>query len=84
MHIEAVWDEEFGDMRQELVLIGVDLPHEELETALQGALLTQDEFNAGEELWLTFDDPLPRWQLAPAGEPDAHEGHAQETADAVH
>ncbi len=83
-HIEAVWDEEFGDMRQEFVLIGVDLPHEELEAALQGALLTQEEFNAGEELWLTFDDPLPRWQLAPAGEPDAHEGHAHETADAVH
>ena len=35
----------------------------------------------GEELWLTFDDPLPGGSGS-GRRPDAHEGHAHETADA--
>lgn len=61
-HIEAVWDADFGDMRQDYVLIGVDLDHDELERALGAALLTEDELEGGEELWRTFDDPLPQWE----------------------
>lgn len=66
-HIEDVWDEEFGDMRQELVLIGVDLPTDELQRALDGALLTQEEFEGGEGLWLQLEDPLPHSELTSAG-----------------
>ncbi|MEM9801670.1 MAG: GTP-binding protein [Planctomycetota bacterium] len=68
-HIDAVSDDIFGDMRQELVLIGVDLPHEELEAALQAALLTDEELAAGEDAWLQMDDPLPSWDAAE----EAHE-----------
>ncbi|MEM9380506.1 MAG: GTP-binding protein [Planctomycetota bacterium] len=60
-HIEAVWDEQFGDMRQEFVLIGVDLPREDLEAVLQATLLTDEELAGGEERWIRMDDPLPRW-----------------------
>lgn len=70
-HIEAVWDPEFGDMRQEFVLIGVDLPADELEAALQAALLTPDEFEAGEPAWLAMEDPLPRWEETVPGEHSA-------------
>ena len=67
-HIEAVWDPEYGDMRQELVLIGVDLPSEKIEAALQAALLTDEEFEGGEPVWLAMDDPLPSWEEAPVHE----------------
>jgi G3E family GTPase len=70
-HIEAVWQEEFGDMRQELVLIGVDLPREELEQRLKAALLDDQEMEAGLEAWLTLEDPLPSWDEEAAPEPAA-------------
>ena len=63
-HIEAVWDDEFGDMRQEFVLIGVDLPRAEIEEALEAALLTPGEMEGGLDEWLALEDPLPRWEEA--------------------
>ncbi|MEM7306256.1 MAG: GTP-binding protein [Planctomycetota bacterium] len=69
-HIERVWDSDFGDMRQELVLIGVDLPKGELEAALGAALLTDAELAGGETEWLRLPDPLPPWET-----PQGHEGH---------
>lgn len=59
--IERVWDPEFGDMRQELVLIGLDLPREKIEAAIRAALLTDAELEGGEEAWLQLEDPLPTW-----------------------
>lgn len=66
--IERSWDSEFGDMRQELVLIGVDLPAEELEQALQATLLSNEEFEQGDVGWVTLEDPFPQWaeEEAPA------------------
>jgi len=48
-------------MRQEFVLIGVDLPHDEIEAALRTALLTEAEFEGGEDVWNEMEDPLPEW-----------------------
>ena len=62
-HIERVWDEDFGDMRQELVLIGVDLPRKKLDAALRAALLTDAELAGGEEAWLQMEDQLPSWEV---------------------
>ena len=76
-YIDAVWDSEYGDMRQEYVLIGVDLPHDELEAALTGALLTEAEFNEGEPAWRQMEDPLPRW------DDETHGSHAPHQ-DVVH
>jgi G3E family GTPase len=73
-YIEAVWDSEYGDMRQEYVLIGIDLPHEEIEAKLTAALLTDEEFQGGESVWLQMEDPLPRWdQAAPGAQPTQEE-----------
>ena len=64
--IEKSWDKDYGDMRQELVLIGVDLPVKELEIALEFTLLTDEELEGGEDLWLTLEDPFPKWEEAEA------------------
>ncbi|MEM7518354.1 MAG: GTP-binding protein, partial [Planctomycetota bacterium] len=68
-HIERVWDSDFGDMRQELVLIGIDLPRKKLERALEAALLTSAELQGGEEAWLQLEDPLPAWEEEQEGHP---------------
>ncbi|MEM1451211.1 MAG: GTP-binding protein [Planctomycetota bacterium] len=71
-YIEAVWDPLFGDMRQELVLIGVDLPREDIEAGLRIALLTDEELEGGEEAWSKMHDPLPAWDEAEEVHAHAH------------
>jgi G3E family GTPase len=61
--IERAWDPEFGDLRQEWVLIGIDLPRERLQKAISRALLRPEELALGEAGWSAFEDPLPRWDL---------------------
>ncbi|WP_227935547.1 GTP-binding protein [Alkalihalobacillus deserti] len=50
------WDPEFGDRMTELVLIGIDMDHEEIKGSLNQCLLTDSEMTAD---WTTFTDPLP-------------------------
>ena len=51
----------FGDRRQELVFIGMDLDKAELRARLQAALLTDDEQGAGMGAWAALPDPWPSW-----------------------
>ena len=46
---------------QEVVFIGVRLDRESVQRLLIEALLTDEEFAAGQNHWLTFTDPLPAW-----------------------
>lgn len=46
---------------QEVVFIGVRLDRESVQRLLIEALLTDEEFAAGQNHWLTFADPLPAW-----------------------
>lgn len=59
--LERQWAAPYGDRRQELVLIGVDLPEPTIRTALDECLLRDDEWQAGPGGWGTLDDPFPRW-----------------------
>ncbi|KAL3919340.1 MAG: hypothetical protein SGARI_007235, partial [Bacillariaceae sp.] len=66
MVTNGLWTERWGDRRSKLIFIGVDLPAEEIRTALNKALLTKEE---GEELggpqgWKTLKDPFYDGQLA--------------------
>lgn len=53
------FDGKYGDRRQELVFIGIDLDRELIEERLQRCLLTDLEYASGPELWSQLPDPLP-------------------------
>jgi G3E family GTPase len=57
-YIHSVWEEPFGDMRQELVFIGQSLNEQQVRAQLDQCLLTDDEFFAGKAYWLTLEDPF--------------------------
>ena len=59
--IEAVFDGEYGDRRQEIVFIGQHLEPTETRKILDRCLLTAVEMDAGPKVWKTFDDPFPKW-----------------------
>ncbi|WP_275976721.1 GTP-binding protein [Metabacillus dongyingensis] len=50
------WDDTFGDRMTELVFIGIDLSKAEVETSLDGCLLTDEEMASD---WSVLIDPLP-------------------------
>ncbi|MEW4453337.1 GTP-binding protein [Bremerella sp. JC817] len=49
----------YGDRRQELVFIGINVDRTQVESRLNECLLTDLEFAAGPELWERLPDPLP-------------------------
>ena len=64
--VRALWDADYGDRRQEIVVIGIDMDEAGLIDRLDACLLTDAECVAGIPAWQTFNDPFPRWELAAA------------------
>jgi G3E family GTPase len=66
--VREVWEEPWGDRRQELVFIGQALDVEGMEATLDGCLLSLEEMGEGPEGWARLDDPFPAW--IPEGDAD--------------
>jgi len=59
--IDAKWDPEVGDRRQEIVLIGTDMQREQILSALDVCLLTDEELQLSETHWREADLYFPDW-----------------------
>ncbi len=62
--INAEWDPEVGDRRVELVVIGINVPVEVIRSQLAACVLTDAEFDLGEDEWVKFADPFESWDAA--------------------
>ncbi|WP_020673621.1 ribosome hibernation factor-recruiting GTPase MRF [Amycolatopsis nigrescens] len=67
------WDPVFGDRAQELVVVTDQATPEEIEAALTGALLTDEELAAGLEAWRNYPDPFGAWHEEPCEDTEVDE-----------
>ncbi len=61
--ITEVWDEFYGDRRQEIVFIGSELDQAKISRILDACLVTKSEEKLGFDGWAKFQDPLPKFDL---------------------
>jgi len=62
--IERECEGDWGDRRQELVLIGMGMDEAALHAALDACLLSDEEMALGPTGWSRFPDPFPQWGRA--------------------
>ena len=60
--IRSKWDEQVGDARQELVLIGMQMDQAALCAALDACLLNDEEMAQGPAVWETWPNPFEGWE----------------------
>lgn len=59
--IRSNWDEQVGDARQELVLIGMDMDEAALRARFDACLLSDEEMAQGPKGWMSWHNPFPDW-----------------------
>jgi hypothetical protein len=67
--VQRVWDQEVGDCRQEIVIIGIDMPKDEIISGFNSCLLTDEEMKLGPIEWKKFKDPFPTWLASDDSQP---------------
>lgn len=69
-HLERHWHEPYGDRRQEIVFIGVEMDKERLTAALDSATLSDEEMALEPTGWSILPDPLRQFEMGQPN-PDA-------------
>jgi len=59
--IRKQWDDDVGDARQELVLIGIAMDEARLRAHFDACLLTDAEMAAGPNGWMAWGNPFEEW-----------------------
>jgi len=59
--IRSKWDEEVGDARQELVVIGMNMDEAALRARFDACLLSDEEMELGLQGLMEWDNPFPGW-----------------------
>ena len=68
--MKALWDREYGDRRQQLAIIGIEMDQALIRARLDACLLTDAEMALEPARWSTMVDPFAPWR---ASEPEALE-----------
>ena len=58
------WSPEFGDRRQQIVIIGIDVDEAATRKRLDTCLLDDAEMHEGPRKWSKLPDPFPAWRTA--------------------
>ena len=59
--IQKNWNDQTGDARQEIVLIGMEMDQEDLIRRFDACLLDDNEMLLGVETWQNFENPFHGW-----------------------
>lgn len=60
-YILSEWREPYGDRRQGIVFIGMDMQQDTITAVLDSCLLDDAEMAGGLALWRALPDPFPEW-----------------------
>ena len=60
--MQRLWHPLWGDRRQELAVIGVEMDAPRTRAALDACLLSDQELRQGPAHWQLLDDPFPHWE----------------------
>lgn len=61
--IDEIWNEPFGDRRQEIVFIGIGMNEADLRQQLEACILTNKEMQTDWKSWERLTDPFPEWSM---------------------
>lgn len=60
--IQKSWDDQIGDARQEIVLIGMNMDKFDLIAQFDACLLSDEEMAQGADQWKKMSDPFIEWE----------------------
>ena len=60
-HVNSLWDDTWGDRRQEIVFIGSSINERYFRASLDACLVYEEGFDP--QNWRKLNDPFPPWQL---------------------